>query len=179
MLVHAAGNDAKNLDTSYNYPSPVDVAGKTRYGNWITVGASGDPKSGGLTASFSNYGKNEVDVFAPGVKIYSTVPGGNTYQNLQGTSMASPVVAGLAAFLLEYYPNLSAEQVKMVIEKSAQKPEESVKDPGTGDLVSLGELSRSGGIINAYEAIKLASAIKGERKPEHQLKTKINSENKN
>lgn len=179
LLVHAAGNDAKNLDTTYNYPTPVDVSGETRFTNWITVGASGDPKSGGLTASFSNYGKNEVDVFAPGVKIYSTVPGGNTYQNLQGTSMASPVVAGLAAFLLEYYPNLSAEQVKMVIEKSAQKPAEDVKNPGTGDLVSLSDLSRSGGIINAYEAIKLASTIKGERKPEHRLKTKINSENKN
>lgn len=178
LLVHAAGNDAKNLDTTYNYPTPVDISGKTRFTNWITVGASGDPKAGGLTASFSNYGKNEVDVFAPGVKIYSTVPGGNTYQNLQGTSMASPVVAGLAAFLLEYYPNLSAEQVKMVIEKSAKNPAENVKNPGTGDLVSLSDLSRSGGIINAYEAIKLASTIKGERKPEPQLKTKINSKDK-
>ena len=71
-----------------------------------------------MTAGFSNYGKNEVDVFAPGMKIYSTIPGGNTYGNAQGTSMASPVVAGLAALILEYYPNLSAEQVKYVIENS-------------------------------------------------------------
>jgi subtilisin family serine protease len=91
LLVHAAGNDAKNLDTTHNYPSPLFLD-KKRPNNWITVGASGDPKAGGLTAGFSNYGKNEVDVFAPGVRIYSTVPGGNTYQNLQGTSMASPVV---------------------------------------------------------------------------------------
>lgn len=165
LLVHAAGNDAKNLDTTFNFPTPLLLDG-TRPNNWITVGASGDPKAGGLTANFSNYGKKEVDVFAPGVRIYSTVPGGNTYQNLQGTSMASPVVAGLAAFILEYYPNLSARQVKMVIEKSAKKPVEKVKNPGTDELAGLDELSRSGGIINAYEAIKLASTIKGERKPE-------------
>ena len=128
------------------------------------MGASGDPKAGGLTANFSNYGKTEVDVFAPGVKIYSTVPGGNTYQNLQGTSMASPVVAGLAAFLLEYYPNLSPAQVKMVIEKSSQNPG-LVENPGTNKMVPLSELSRSGGIVNAYEAVKLASTIKGDRKP--------------
>ncbi|MBL7747499.1 MAG: S8 family serine peptidase, partial [Chitinophagaceae bacterium] len=164
LLVHAAGNDAKNLDTTFNYPSPQLLDG-TRPNNWITVGASGDPKGGGLTASFSNYGKKEVDVFAPGVKIYATVPGGNVYRDLQGTSMASPVVAGLAAFLLEYYPNLSARQVKMIIEKSAQKPSVDVKNPGDDEMVPLSELSRSGGIINAYEAIKLASTIKGERKP--------------
>ena len=164
LLVHAAGNDAKNLDTSYNFPTPVFQADGKRAPNWITVGASGDPKAGGLTASFSNYGKKEVDVFAPGVKIYSTVPGGNTYQNLQGTSMASPVVAGLAAFLLEYYPALSPAQVKMVIEKSSQKPGDKVRNPETGDMVSLSDLSRAGGVINAYEAIKLASTIKGDRK---------------
>ena len=164
LLVHAAGNDAKNLDSSYNFPTPVFQADGKRATNWITVGASGDPKSGGLTASFSNYGKKEVDVFAPGVKIYSTVPGGNTYQNLQGTSMASPVVAGLAAFLLEYYPALTPAQVKMVIEKSSQKTTEKVRNPETGDMVNFTDLSRSGGIINAYEAVKLAATIKGERK---------------
>ena len=163
LLVHAAGNDAKNNDSTYNFPNPVFQADNKRAGNWITVGASGDPLVGGLTASFSNYGKKEVDVFAPGVKIYSSVPGGNTYQNLQGTSMASPVVAGLAAFILEYYPNLSAQQVKMVIEKSAKKPTEKVKNPETGEMVDLSDICKSGGLANAYEAIKLASTIKGER----------------
>jgi subtilisin family serine protease len=162
LLVHAAGNDAKNIDTTFNFPTPLFLDGK-RPTNWITVGASGDPKAGGLTASFSNYGKKEVDVFAPGVKIYSTVPGGNTYQNLQGTSMASPVVAGLAALILEYFPTLSPAQVKMVIEKSSIK-QDKVKNPETGDMVPLSDLSRSGGIINAYEAVKLASTIKGDRK---------------
>jgi cell wall-associated protease len=163
LLVHAAGNDAKNLDTTFNFPAPVSLAGD-RAENWITVGASGDPGVGGYTASFSNYGKSEVDVFAPGVKIYAPVPGGDTYQFLQGTSMASPVVAGLAALLLEYYPTLSARQLKMVIEKSAVPLKDSVRHPGTGEKVLLSDLSRTGGIINAYEAVKLAATIKGERK---------------
>ncbi len=163
LLVHAAGNDAKNLDTTFNYPNPVFVKEAKRASNWITVGASGDPKAGGYTAGFSNYGKDEVDVFAPGVKIYATVPGGDTYASLQGTSMASPVVAGLAALILEYYPTLSAQQVKYVIEKSAQNPGEKVINPGSGEEVDLKEISKSGGVINAYEALKLASTLKGER----------------
>jgi len=166
LMVHAAGNDAKNIDTTFNYPTPLLLDNK-RPNNWITVGASGpknDANGNGLTASFSNYGKTEVDVFAPGVKVYSAVPGGNNYQSLGGTSMASPVVAGLAAFLLEYYPALSARQVKMIIEKSSAKLTDKVKTPGTGDEVTLADISKSGGLVNAYEAIKLASTIKGERK---------------
>lgn len=180
LLVHAAGNDAKNIDTSFNYPTPALLDG-TRPNNWITVGASGDPKAGGLTANFSNFGKKEVDVFAPGVRIYSTVPGGNTYQNLQGTSMASPVVAGLAAFLLEYYPALSPAQVKMVLEKSSSKLTEKVKNPATDEMVSLADISKSGGLVNAYEAIKLASTIKGERKlaPVKPVKSSVKPRPKN
>src|ERR1700712_4704639 len=75
LLVHAAGNDAADIDTADNFPNPNYIDGKGRATNWITVGASGDPKNGGITASFSNYGKKEVDVFAPGVQIYSTIPG--------------------------------------------------------------------------------------------------------
>lgn len=164
LLVHAAGNDGKNLDETWNFPSPTFIEDGKRAKTWITVGASGDPKAGGLVASFSNYGKKEVDVFAPGVRIYSTTPGGNNYANLQGTSMASPVVAGLAALILSYYPELSAQQLKMVIEKSAVAPDKLVPHPETGEEVSLSELCVTGGIVNAYEAVKLASTLKGERK---------------
>jgi len=162
LLVHAAGNDKKNIDTASNFPSPVTQTDGTILTNWITVGASGDPQNGGLIGYFSNYGKKNVDVFAPGVKIYSTDPG-NTYQGMNGTSFSSPIVAGVAALILEYYPDLSAQQLKMVIEKSAQKLEGKVKNPETGELVEMSELSKSGGIISAYEAIKLASTLKGER----------------
>jgi len=171
LLVHAAGNDAADVDTTWNFPTPVYKGDGNRATNWITVGASGDPQLGGLVASFSNYGKKEVDVFAPGVKIYSSIPGGNTYGEAQGTSMASPVVAGVAALVLEYFPTLSAEQVKYVIEKSSTKVDMKVKTPGSDEEVDMSELSKSGGLLNAYEAVKLASTLKGERKVEN-IKTK-------
>jgi len=164
LLVHAAGNDAKDVDTDDNFPSALFKDGKYRPNNYITVGASGDPTNGGLTANFSNYGKNEVDVFAPGVQIYSSVPGGNTYGNASGTSMACPLVAGIAALTLQYYPNLSAKQLKYVIEKSAIEPDQKVMKPGSDEEVNLSDLSKTGGIANACEALKLASTIKGERK---------------
>ncbi|MBI3882816.1 MAG: S8 family serine peptidase, partial [Sphingobacteriales bacterium] len=162
LLVHAAGNDAKNIDTTDNFPNANFIDGKGRSNIWITVGASGDPKNGGVTASFSNYGKKEVDVFAPGVKIHSTIPGGNTYGDASGTSMACPVVAGTAAFILEYFPTLSALQLKYVIEKSAKSPGIDVRQPGTENQVNMLTLDKTGGIINAYEAVKLAATMIGE-----------------
>jgi cell wall-associated protease len=164
LLVHAAGNDAKNIDSSDNFPTANYIGGKGKASNWITVGASGDLKNGGITAAFSNYGKKDVDVFAPGVQIYSTIPGGTTYGNASGTSMACPVVAGTAALLLEYFPTLSARQIKNIIEQSSTLLEEEVNKPGTTDKVNLGSLSKTGGLLNAYAAVKLASTIKGERK---------------
>ncbi|MDB5253170.1 MAG: family serine peptidase [Flaviaesturariibacter sp.] len=158
LLVHAAGNDAKNVDTTYNFPTPIFVGG-VKAPNWITVGASGNPQAGGLAASFSNYGKKQVDVFAPGVNIYSTIPGGNTYGNASGTSMAAPVTAGVAAFLLEYFPTLTPLQLKYVIENSAVPTNEMTAGPGVGEDVPFASLSRTGGLVNAYEAAKLADAL--------------------
>lgn len=173
LLVHAAGNESRNVDSLPSFPNAYFLGTDKKATNWITVGASGDPgidqtgvdgnKYHSLTASFSNYGKKDVDVFAPGMKIYSTIPGGNTYGSAQGTSMASPVVAGIAAFILSYYPELSAEQVKYVIETSASKSDQLVRVPGTDREAPLSEVSRSAGIVNVYEAIKLASTLKGER----------------
>lgn len=166
LLVHAAGNDAKNIDTEDNFPSRNFENDTLKvFTNWINVGASGATDSD-LAASFSNFGKREVNVFAPGVKIYSSIPGGNTYGEKDGTSMASPVVAGLAALILSYYPDLSAEQVKQIIERSSMKPSAiSFTKPGKEDeKTSLEQLSITGGIVNAMEAIKLASTVVGERK---------------
>jgi len=164
LLIHAAGNDAANVDTTDNFPNP-DMRHSTYVAsNWITVGASSDPLAEpgfeSYTASFSNYGKKEVDVFAPGTRIYSSLPGGNKYGNLQGTSMAAPVVTGVAALILEYYPNLTPQQVKYCIEKSAVHVAAKVKRPGSEDhLVNMTDLSTSGGVINAFEAMKLASTL--------------------
>jgi cell wall-associated protease len=179
LLVHAAGNDHKNLDSTDNFPNSTLVSYKEKAPNWITVGASSDPTAEAdfesLTASFSNYGKHEVDIFAPGTKIYSTIPGGNTYGNAQGTSMASPVVAGVAALILSYNPHLTPEQVKWVIEKSSTPVKEKVKKPGTEDEVDMTELSKTPGIINAKEAMRLALTIKPDSKenlPKSTLKNK-------
>jgi subtilisin family serine protease len=163
LLVHAAGNESADLDNSENYPNPVYQNTGKHTTNWITVGASG-PTTDDLVASFSNYGKKEVDVFSPGVKIYSTLPTGNAYGNQQGTSMASPVTAGLAALLLSYYPELTAVQVKDIIQKTVTPAKDlKVMKPskeGEEDVVSFTELSRYGGIINAEAAIKLAETYK-------------------
>jgi subtilisin family serine protease len=174
LLVHAAGNDAKNVDIQDNFPSRNYDNDTTKpFSNWITVGASG-ARLKELAAPFSNYGKREVDVFAPGVRIYSTVPGGNTYAEMDGTSMASPIVAGLGALMLSYYPELSPQQVISIIKTSTLKiADKNISKPGTEDEeVSLMELSSTGGLVNAYDAMKLASNTKGERKMEQAKKSK-------
>ena len=182
LLVHAAGNDASNVDSTDNFPNANLKNMTERAGNWITVGASSDPLAEpgfkSLTASFSNYGKKEVDVFAPGTKIYSTIPGGNTYGNAQGTSMAAPVVAGVAGLIMSYFPALTPEQVKMIIEKSATPVTDKVKLPGSDEMVALSDISTSGGLLNAFEAVKLAAATKGDaskqKLPASTLKNKKN-----
>ena len=165
LIVHAAGNDAANTDSVGNYPNPYLKSTNKTAANFITVGASSDPKvSGSYIADFSNYGKHTVDVLAPGVKIYSTLPG-STYGFQKGTSMASPVVAGVAALIRSYFPSLSARQVKYAIEKSADVDTTiSVALPGTQDkMVKVTDLSASGGFINAYKAVKLAAELQNDK----------------
>jgi len=180
-LVHAAGNDNADIDTIGNFPCPQYKDSKNRAANWITVGASSDPAAEqdfkSYIASFSNYGKNEVDVFAPGTRIYSTLPGGNKYGRLDGTSMAAPVVSGVAAFLLEYFPNLTPEQIKYCIEQSAVQPDVKVRKPGTeNEMVNLSDICKSGGIINAYTSIKLAYELNnGSKKKEVLPKSTLNN----
>ncbi|WP_257574620.1 S8 family peptidase [Hydrobacter penzbergensis] len=164
LIVHSSGNESYNLDTTVGYPNPWLKEWNTNAGNFITVGASSDPRiNGSIAADFSNYGKTHVDVFAPGVKMYSTLPGTHTYGNQQGTSMSAPVVSGLAALIRSYYPELSAVQVKKIIEQSVLIPDASVPSFKPGDkksVVSFSDLSKSGGIVNAYNAVKLAEQYK-------------------
>ncbi|TAF53468.1 MAG: hypothetical protein EAZ62_04515 [Sphingobacteriia bacterium] len=160
LLVHAAGNDAANLDSALNYPNAHLGEQPGRAPNFVTVGASSDPKiDGNLVAHFSNFGRHEVDLFAPGMKIYSTLPHGNQYGKENGTSMAAPVVTGIAALLKSYFPNLSAIEIKEILEQSAYRPSPDLPCalPGAkNQACQFNQLSISGGIVNAYAAVQLA-----------------------
>lgn len=158
LMIHSAGNDAKNVDVSTFYPNPYYSNGTDTARLWLTVGASSWTNDDKILASFSNYGAKSVDVFAPGVQIYSTMPS-SEYKNQDGTSMAGPVVAGVAAVLMSYYPDLSPLQIKEIIMKSVQKVENRVRirnEKGESVRVPFSQLSVSGGIVNLYNAVKLA-----------------------
>ena len=155
ILMHGSGNDGENLDTTAQFPTRV-YKNKKVARTWMEIGASTWEKDSSLVASFSNYGKKTVDLFAPGVEIYSTVPN-NAYEGLQGTSMACPIVSGVAALVWSYFPDLTAEQVKDIINQSTRKYEGlKVIQPGTGENVPFSQLSITGGMVNAYEAVRLA-----------------------
>ncbi|RNC85473.1 MAG: peptidase S8 [Balneola sp.] len=158
LLVNGAGNDSENIDSTDSYPNKYYESGGYAT-SFITVGASSWERGADLTAVFSNYGVENVDIFAPGVEVYSTYPY-DEYKANDGTSMASPVVAGVAALVMSYYPELTAAQVKEIIMNTSTKPKNGeVYLPGTEQLVPFSTLSVSGGIVNAYEALIKAEEI--------------------
>ena len=157
LVVHAAGNDSENNDIVSNYPNP-DLGNGKRAATYLTIGASAISSKKDVVASFSNYGKSEVDIFSPGHDVYSTVPN-NEYKLLSGTSMASPVASGVAALVWAYHPELSALELKQILLDSSTKlTKKKVKKPGDKKKVRFGELSATGGIINAYSAFQMASS---------------------
>ena len=162
LIVHAAGNDSKDIDTEPNFPTDV-VDGKEISDNVLTVGALNYQYGDKIVAKFSNYGKQNVDVFAPGVKIYATVPG-NKYKYLQGTSMASPNAAGVAALVREYYPNLKAAQVKHILMESGTPINLDVIVDDKQIKIPFSEASVSGKIVNAYNALKMAEEMSNSTK---------------
>ncbi|HMO39495.1 MAG TPA: S8 family peptidase [Saprospiraceae bacterium] len=164
VIVHAAGNDAKENDGTNNFPHDKfrkrRLFGPKYADNWIEVGAlnwDGNP------ANFSNYSGDNVDVFAPGTAMYSTVPG-SEYKDLQGTSMAAPVVAGIAATLRSYFPELTAKQVKNIIMESVVPVKEKVKKPGSDEMVHFSQLAITGGYVNMHRAVQIAQRTKGKRR---------------
>ncbi len=159
LLVHAAGNDGQDLAVAGNYPNR-DYANGGEASNWIEVGASDWQGGEALAAPFSNYGQKQVDVFAPGVAITTTAPG-NDYQTGDGTSFAAPVVTGVAALIMAYYPELTAAQVRQVILDSARPYREAiVAVPGSpGQRLPFGQLSVSGGVVDARAALERAAAV--------------------
>ena len=160
LLVNAAGNDGKNIDENIYYPTDR-VEEAEVVDNLITVGANSWRFGLNLTASFSNYGKRQVDIFAPGADIYSTI-GNNAYEFYDGTSMAAPMVSGIATLVRSYYPALTAQQVKRILIDSGLEYTGPVLQPskdGTFNSVAFATLSASGRIANAYNALLMAGEI--------------------
>lgn len=158
LIVNGAGNEGLDLDEAPNYPTDqkngIEVSN-----NFLTVGATGPNYESTIVAEYSNYGKGTVDVFAPGSTIYSTYPE-NEYEINDGTSMAAPAVAGIAALIRSYYPNLSAEQVKRVIMESGLQLNINVQVGGDPNNVQpFKNLSKSSKLVNAYNALILAEKI--------------------
>ena len=169
LLLHAAGNNSEDNDAIVHYPQHIYADGKKAQ-NWITVGASDAKKGKSIPGTFSNYGATTVDIFAPGVGILSTTPE-NQYDIYNGTSMATPVVAGVAALVLSYYPDLTAVQLKKILlESSIKYEDQKVLLPGgkkekkfifftKKEKVKFGTMSTTGGIVNAYTALKMAEEM--------------------
>ena len=168
LLVHAAGNSSENTDVSDNFPvdtyerkGPLKFLKKKSPDNWLEIGALSWKPGEDAVARFSNYGKTNVDIFSPGVDIYSTTPD-QGYDSFSGTSMASPVTAGVAAVLRSYFPELDAEDVKeIILDSGTPQQGRMVKLPGSDELVPFESLSVTGKTVNAYDAVRLAQRRTG------------------
>jgi subtilisin family serine protease len=156
LMVLAAGNDGASLDTAPNFPTPYYTGGG-KAANWIEVGASSWRGGDTVAVGFSDYSHTRVDVFAPGEDILSSVQGGG-YERMSGTSMAAPVVSGLAALIMSYYPDLTAAQVRQIILDSARRYDGVSLVPGdrNGETAPFASMSVTGGIVNAYNALRMA-----------------------
>jgi len=171
LMIHAAGNDGQNLDEKPSYPTPYlkTYLNEPKTESWITVGANSWKPTNEFIADFSNYGDQSVDIFAPGVDIYSTTPD-SSYERLGGTSMAAPVVTGAAALIMAYYPDLNAQQVKQVLLSSSKKydgkkvtkpgSQESIReDEESSRLIPFEKLSQSDGQLNLLKALNAAETL--------------------
>lgn len=160
LLVHGAGNDGANIDKTENYPNPFYPDRKKKCATWLTVGANAYSGDEALVGSFSNYGRKNLDIFAPGVQIYSAKPD-DTYEFADGTSMAAPVVSGVAALIKSYFPEISAVELRsLLIDSSNKYPKLSVIMPGSGfgsnKTTKFKKLSNSYGVVSAANAAKMA-----------------------
>ncbi|MFE3872278.1 S8 family serine peptidase [Flavobacterium sp. ZS1P70] len=160
LLVHCSGNNGFNVDENPYYPSDNIFDGsKEVCGNFINVGSISSKLDSTFVSTFSNYGKQNVDLFAPGDEIYTT-SAGNTYVSDSGTSLAGPMVSGTAALIWSYYPKLTVTEVKQIILDSGTAYDLEVLVPGSKDKkVPFSELSKSGKVLNVYNAMKLAEKV--------------------
>lgn len=157
LIIHAAGNDGKDLDLEPNFPND-EVNGKEISNNFMSIGALNKEYGANMVANFSNYATRNVDIYSPGNEIYATIPN-NKYKYLQGTSMASPNVAGVAALVRSYYPNLTASQVKQILMDSGTPITTEVVLGEKKEKRSFTNASKSGKIVNAYNALLMAEKM--------------------
>lgn len=156
LLIHAAGNSGEEVNADNNFPNRWLGRRGRPAKNWLEIGASAWRQGENLPGSFSNYSQESVDFFAPGVDVYSTLPD-NEYDENSGTSMAAPAVAGVAALLMAYYPELKADEIISILKESVYDlGDQIVNLPGGEGEVSFGDLSVTGGVVNAYRAFQLA-----------------------
>jgi len=158
LIVHGSGNDGHNIDKHKNYPNDAVGNGPEVADNFISVGALSPRYGSSMVAYYSNYGKINVDIFAPGTEIYSTIPN-NEYKLENGTSMSAPNVAGVAALIRSQFPNLTASQVKQIIMTSGLPINTKVVVGASNSIKNLVDISKSGKIVNAYNALILASEM--------------------
>lgn len=163
LFVHAAGNSGEDLGENSNFPAVMYDFQTEPFTHLLTIGASTKEDKEKLAAPFSNYGDEEVDIFAPGAEIYNSVPQ-SEYKELQGTSMASPMVAGVAALLKGYFPSLTMLEIKNIILESGDDYGDTDQTlPGGDELVKFSTLSITGKVVNVKEAVKLAKDIEEEK----------------
>ena len=165
LLVHCSGNRSKNIDKYHYYPNDIGYDKTPEVvNNFINVGSISKRTDSTMVSSFSDYGKNNVDIFAPGEDIYVAVPD-NQYKYDSGTSLAAPMVSGTAALIWLYYPNLTVQEVKKIILESGVTIDKMVVKPGTeNELIPFSELCKSGKILNTYNAMKMAEEISSKKK---------------
>lgn len=159
LIVNAAGNDGVNMDNEI-YNLGQGTGGK-EHDDYIRIGATTTLLNDSLVSSFSNFGEKSVDLFAPGTAIYSTAPA-NQYDIENGTSFSAPIVVGVAALLKSYFPTLTAKEIKEILMKSVYKPDIMVIPPyhaGFTNKIPFSKMSKNGGIVNAYNAVKLADEM--------------------
>lgn len=165
LVIHSSGNNRFDVDKNPFYPSDYDYNNKTDLvSNFINVGSISKRTDSTMVSSFSNYGKNNVDLFAPGEEIYVAAPN-NKYKYDSGTSLAAPMVSGTAALIWLYYPNLTAQEVKKIILESGVAIDKMVVKPGTQkEMVHFSALCKTGKILNTYNAMKMAEEFSKRKK---------------
>lgn len=160
LLVHCSGNNSFNVDFNRYYPSDLDYFNKNEVvGNFINVGSISKRTDSTMVSPFSNYGKENVDIFAPGEEIYVAKPN-NEYGYDSGTSLAGPMVSGTAALIWLYYPKLTVQQMKSIILESGVTIDKMVVKPGTtNEMVPFSDLCKTGKVLNNYNAFLLAKKV--------------------